>query len=1165
MCRQMTDRYRRATELASDLESFLRLTLGDTDSALTRDRSIVLDSPNAIVVPRGLRSFERDDADFFLRLLPGPRDRDGLPTSIRFWKTRIDERDNDETFKIGLLYGPSGCGKSSLVKAGLIPRLHSDLFALNVDSTPSDTEVRIKRGLAKRYSGLPNDGKLDEWLRILREHPELRSHQKIVIIIDQFEQWLATWSSNSDAELLRALRQCDGGNIQCLLLVRDDFWLPVSRLLSLAEVNVVDGFNGMLVDSFDLEHATRVLRELGVAYGRLPAIHSQQTAAQTAFIERAVAEMSEDNRLYPVRLAVFVEMVKNQPWAPETLASMGGAAGVGVAFLENSVGSKASPSRRLHESQTRNILSALLPETGQIKDCVRTREELLVASKYESKIREFDEVMHLLDVELRLVTPVKSIDSESSSKSGDASSTSGYVYQLTHDFLVPSIREWLDREYQSTSRGRAYLLLQQQSATWNQLRSPRYLPSILEWVVLRLKTNRRDWTKAQRRMMHAAARRVARSVALAGLVVCLLLALIWIGYRKWKFETDGILAKKFKETVLSMRYEDLKSVQSELPRFRKLLTDELTEVLKGDPDTKRRIRAAIALMPDGSGSIDWLVEQMVNDQTSPSDFLLIRDGLRPHSKDVATKLSGILAGSNISINMRFRAACAMATYSPDSIQLSVLTPEIVQSLVREPLEYAALWISALEPLAGELRTPLIEVLNSTNKLEPARTGALALSLLYADGLTSLSDVLTDSDGPRFRAIIEVLKRDGQAALDMLREKLDAIQLAAATEKQTDAWVQKEANIILAIFELRDPSALSEIPRLNRDPRLRTKLIHGLSPERVDVSVLLQHLVSEDQDSSLQSILRLALWRHLDEPLATNTREQLCEHLERAYRTSLDPETHSASGLLLEKLGVELSAIDEQLSVSAKQIPSTNLGWYVNSIGQTMIVLDPRKLLIAGSMPRDEINYAFAIANTELRLDHFRKCFASKELDKYTQVEDKRVPAAELSILRMTQFCNWLTSLEFGESECCYSSEPSNPAYYKLVEGFLQKKGYRIAFDSEWLFACQAGTVTKQFFGDSALLKFYGWHRLNGNQHDPRLMHPVGSLLPNPFGLFDIYGNASEICFLRGSENTFVSLGGNSFGEVEELTSSSTNKTVSISSVHPYQGMRLVRTLPDAPN
>ena len=56
-------------------------------------------------------------------LLPGPRDRDGLPESLRFWKTRIESSDADSTFRVGLIYGPSGCGKSSLVKAGLLPRL----------------------------------------------------------------------------------------------------------------------------------------------------------------------------------------------------------------------------------------------------------------------------------------------------------------------------------------------------------------------------------------------------------------------------------------------------------------------------------------------------------------------------------------------------------------------------------------------------------------------------------------------------------------------------------------------------------------------------------------------------------------------------------------------------------------------------------------------------------------------------------------------------------------------------------------------------------------------------------------------------------------------------------------------------------------------------------
>jgi hypothetical protein len=47
--------------------------------------------PAAQVVPKGLRSFDEQDAGFYLQLLPGPYRPDGLPESIHFWKSRIEE------------------------------------------------------------------------------------------------------------------------------------------------------------------------------------------------------------------------------------------------------------------------------------------------------------------------------------------------------------------------------------------------------------------------------------------------------------------------------------------------------------------------------------------------------------------------------------------------------------------------------------------------------------------------------------------------------------------------------------------------------------------------------------------------------------------------------------------------------------------------------------------------------------------------------------------------------------------------------------------------------------------------------------------------------------------------------------------------------------------
>jgi serine/threonine protein kinase len=126
------------------------------------------------IVPKGLRSFDAHDADFFLELLPGPRDRDGLPEALRFWKTRIEETDPDNTFTAGLIYGPSGCGKSSLVKAGLLPRLSDAVTTVYVEATAEETETRLLNGLRKRCPTLPDNLSLKETLAALRRGQGIR-------------------------------------------------------------------------------------------------------------------------------------------------------------------------------------------------------------------------------------------------------------------------------------------------------------------------------------------------------------------------------------------------------------------------------------------------------------------------------------------------------------------------------------------------------------------------------------------------------------------------------------------------------------------------------------------------------------------------------------------------------------------------------------------------------------------------------------------------------------------------------------------------------------------------------------------------------------------------------------------------------------------------------
>ena len=169
-----------------------------------------------------------------------------------------------------MIFGRSGCGKSSLVKAGLLPRLANHVVAVHVEATGDETETRLLNALRKRCPGLPDNLNLAETCVALRDGQLLPADAKVLIVLDQFEQWLHGRAEEDYAQLAQALRACDGSRLQCLLLIRDDFWTPLTRFLKQLEVRQEEGKNTAMVDLFDKRHAKKVLTLFGRAWEHCP-------------------------------------------------------------------------------------------------------------------------------------------------------------------------------------------------------------------------------------------------------------------------------------------------------------------------------------------------------------------------------------------------------------------------------------------------------------------------------------------------------------------------------------------------------------------------------------------------------------------------------------------------------------------------------------------------------------------------------------------------------------------------------------------------------------------------------------------------------------------------------------------------------------------------------
>ncbi len=722
LAKKISDRYSTASDLANDLRTWKNspnvqsaLTLGTVpmhpSEHLESKSQRSLDIGNIAVVPHGLRPFDSGDSDFFNYLLPGARDRYGVPDCVSFWTNRILNRNPAETFRVGVLLGQSGSGKSSMMRAGVLPQVKGDVHAIYVEAKPELLEANL---LAQLRHALPSNqvGKsLRETLTLFRQNSKEQAGKKLVIVIDQFEQWLNHHRDDATTELHEALRQCDGEHLQAILLVRDDFLAGLTHFMDQIEEYLLQNQNFATVEPFGQLHAKRVLCAFGRAYGVLS---ESLSVEQQAFLDEAVEQLAGAGRLAPVQLAVLSEMIKDKPWNVATLRSLGGVEGLGVAFLEERLaGLNAHPLLRAELPVVRRILTEMLPiDDTVIKPPACSQSALLDRLSGIASDDLIRRLLNLLDTEVRLITPTSSASLPNSGTGSTlGSSISDPAYQLTHDYLVPTTRKWLESLDSGTRAGRVRQQLREMAVAWNAKPTAKRLPSLIEWSAIRWFVNPSEWTNHERRMVRAAEKRLGQ----LAIVICAVVATLGgVGYLTMQEIQSQSLADRLLEGDTGNVASILQAVEPYRAKVLARLQQMDLDAGEAETAARRKLHFALASFDSDAKHAEYVLNELHNVEDRHL-ISLINYLMQRQSLDTEQLIAKVHVAVQQNAPNALPLSALLAARQPQHEIWMEIAHDIVPLLVGKRGSQLNYWPELLMPVRQQLLPALVSAIEMSTK------------------------------------------------------------------------------------------------------------------------------------------------------------------------------------------------------------------------------------------------------------------------------------------------------------------------------------------------------------------------------------------------------------------------------------------------------------------
>jgi formylglycine-generating enzyme required for sulfatase activity len=593
-------------------------------------------------------------------------------------------------------------------------------------------------------------------------------------------------------------------------------------------------------------------------------------------------------------------------------------------------------------------------------------------------------------------------------------------------------------------------------------------------------------------------------------------------------------------------------IVAELADLRDLARPKLIELASQPVTTKPGLHARLALVVDEPGCATDLVAYLPGCQ--PEELLTIREFLKPHLAVVSPGLWSVAqdekADSGERKGARVRAACALAGLVPDDPRWAKLIPVVIEAVFHaSPVEFVV-WSQALEPVRGALLPALVKrypesrarirsgKLDELDLVTEVLGFDLTVNLLAkyaADRPANLADLAMTVDPRHYKLISEAIEANQAAVIPILKAELAKTAGPDWKGDAVESLGVRQANAAAALLKLKQPDLVWPLFQHRPDPRVRSYLIHRLSPLGADPRAIVKRLDEETEISARRALL-LCLGEYDEKEFTADDRKAFLPKLQELYRKASDPGLHASAEWLLrtwkqeawlkqvneewakdeDQQGERLEGIGKLLTKDKEKTPPQ---WYVNTQGQTMVVIPGPVEFTMGSPPTEagrftsetqhkkRIGRTFAIATKSVTVEEYRKFnarYGIGEIEGQARTADS--PVIGTSWYQAVAYCNWLSKEEgIPEDQWCYEIKGN---VTKLKEKYLSLTGYRLPTEAEMEYATRAGALTSRYYGETEeLLSKYAWYDKNSQERT----WPVGILKPNDLGLFDVQGNVSTWC------------------------------------------------------